>query len=165
MKKFDYSLDYKILDLRTNPELYSVGRGEQGVLKVEPYKSEILPYWRFRTPEIAKVSASTIYTMFKEYLSKEDFVGADMARKFLQMGFTRSRRYANYKGGRKYRGPVPHNKKGVSGAHGREQYERGVEDPVKAESAKIFKEYWDKARNDLEYQNQKKAFNDKYAIR
>lgn len=26
----------------------------------------------------------------------------DMARKFLQMGYTRSRRYANYKGGKKF---------------------------------------------------------------
>ena len=41
--KFDYSLDYKNLDLRKNPELYRVGKGEQGVLLVQPYKSEILP--------------------------------------------------------------------------------------------------------------------------
>ncbi len=27
-------------------------------------------------------------------LADEDFVGADMARRFLQMGYTRSRRYA-----------------------------------------------------------------------
>ena len=31
-----------------------------------------------------------------------EFVGADMARKYLQMGYTRARRYANHKGGRKY---------------------------------------------------------------
>jgi hypothetical protein len=35
-------------------------------------------------------------------LKAKDFVGADMARKFLQMGWTRARRYANHKGGRKY---------------------------------------------------------------
>ena len=44
MREFDYDLDYKNLDLRTQPELYRVGRGEQGVLLVEPYKSEILPH-------------------------------------------------------------------------------------------------------------------------
>ncbi|MEO1693595.1 MAG: DUF4385 family protein, partial [Cyanobacteria bacterium J06631_6] len=49
MKKFDYSLDYKNIDFRQSPELYTVGKGEQGVLMVEPYKSEILPYWRFKT--------------------------------------------------------------------------------------------------------------------
>ena len=36
------------VDYRKNPELYKVARGEQGVLTVEPYKSEILPHWRFR---------------------------------------------------------------------------------------------------------------------
>jgi hypothetical protein len=32
----------------------------------------------------------------------DDFPGADMARRFLQMGWTRARRYANHKAGRKY---------------------------------------------------------------
>jgi hypothetical protein len=99
---FNYNLDYKNLDLRKQTELYRVGRGEQGVLTVEPYKSEILPHWRFRTPEIADESAAKIYEMFLAYLQNDDFVGADMARKFLQMGYTRSRRYANHKSGRKY---------------------------------------------------------------
>ena len=40
--KFDYALDFKRTDFRARPELYRVGRGEQGVLLVEPYKSELL---------------------------------------------------------------------------------------------------------------------------
>jgi len=96
MKQFDYSVDFKNLDFRQHPELYRVGKGEQGVLLVEPYKGEILPFWRFKTPEIARESSSKIYSLFLEYLDREDFVGADMARKFLQMGYTRSRRYANH---------------------------------------------------------------------
>ena len=40
--------------------------------------------------------------MFLQYKQDGDFVGMDMARKFLQMGWTRARRYANHKGGRKY---------------------------------------------------------------
>ena len=36
MRAFDYDLDYKNLDFRMQPELYRVGRGEQGVLLVEP---------------------------------------------------------------------------------------------------------------------------------
>jgi len=47
--KFDYTLDFKRTDFRAHPELYRVGRGEQGVLLVEPYKGEIPPYWRFKT--------------------------------------------------------------------------------------------------------------------
>jgi hypothetical protein len=103
VSKFDYSLDYQNLNFRDRPDLYRVGKGEQGVLLVEPYKSEILPYWRFKNPEIAKESSSKIYQLFLDYLEQDDFVGADMARKFLQMGYTRSRRYANHKSGKKYR--------------------------------------------------------------
>ena len=89
MSKFDYSLDYQNLNFRDRPGLYRVGRGEQGVLLVQPYKSEILPHWRFKTPDIATASSDKIYSLFLEYLSQDDFVGADMARKFLQMGYTR----------------------------------------------------------------------------
>lgn len=150
MKAFDYSLDYAHLDLRAHPELYRIGRGEQGVLKVEPYKSEILPHWRFATPQQARASSEKITDLFQGYLADDDFVGADMARKFLQMGFTRARRYANYPGGRKYRGAVPADKKGQSGAHGRQTNERTL-DPVKAESARIFKQAWDSAAANARY--------------
>ena len=111
MREFDYDLDYKNLDIRAQPELYRVGRGEQGVLLVEPYKSEILPHWRFATPDIALESSDIIYQMFLDYLAADDFIGADMARKFIQMGYTRARRYANHKGGKKYKGAVPDEKK------------------------------------------------------
>ena len=146
---FDYSLDFEKINFREHPELYRVGKGEQGLLLVEPYKSEILPHWRFKTPEIAKRSASKIYKMFLEYKAKGDFVGMDMARKFLQMGYTRSRRYANHKSGRKY-------KEGTKEVLERE------EDPVKAESAKIFYEKWKKAREDQKYMELKKQHQEHY---
>lgn len=161
-RKFDYNRNYKELDLRKNPELYAIGKGEQGVLLVEPYKSEILPHWRFKNPEIATASSQKIYQLFLDYLDQDDFVGADMARKFLQMGYTRSRRYANYKGGKKYVGPVPDDKKGQSGSHGRLQHERQAEDPIKAASARIFKAAWNSAKTHSEYIKQKAAFLEKY---
>jgi hypothetical protein len=74
------------------------------VLICQPYKGELVSRWRFKTLEDAKESSEALFRMFKDYLAKGDFVGADMARKFLQMGFTRTRGYANYKGGRKYTG-------------------------------------------------------------
>lgn len=162
MKKFDYSLDFKSLNFRERPNLYVIGKGEQGVLSVEPYKSEILPNWTFKNPEAATKSSNKIYEQFLNYLKNEDFVGADMARKFLQMGFTRARRYANYPGGKKYIGPVPSDKKGQSGAHGREIRPRGPEDPIKAEAASIFKEKWKRAEEHVYYQNLKTDFLDKY---
>jgi Domain of unknown function (DUF4385) len=135
---FDYALDFRRIDFRKRPELYQIGRGEQGVLLIEPYKSEILPHWRFRTPEIARISADTIYRMFLAYKSRRDFVGMDMARKFLQMGFTRARRYANHRSGRKY------------AAGTRRKLPRNP-DPVKARSARIFRERWEQAKADKTY--------------
>lgn len=159
--KFDYSLDYKNLDLRKTPELYRVGKGEQGVLLVEPYKSEILPHWRFKTPEIAKESSEKIYQLFLKYREQNDFVGMDMARKFLQMGITRSRRYSNHPSGKKYDGPVPADKKGVSGSHGRSELPKGF-DAEKAESAKIFSEKYYLAKNDEIYQRLMAEHKEKY---
>ncbi len=162
MKKFDYSLDYKNLNLRKTPELYAIGRGEQGVLTVEPYKSEILPHWKFKNPEVAQISADKIYALFLDYLKEDDFIGADMARKFLQMGFTRARRYANYPGGKKYVGPVPMDKKGESGSHGRALIERGLEDAIKAEAAEIFKRQLNIAKKHESYQKLKQRFIELY---
>lgn len=149
-KMFDYTLNFAETDFRKEPEKYRVGKGEQGVLLVQPYKSELLPHWRFKEPQIAKKSAATIYKMFLQYKKESDFVGMDMARKFLQMGYTRARRYANHKSGKKYDGPVPGDKKGVSGAHVRPQLPRMI-DTVKAESAAIFYTYWQKAKGDKKY--------------
>ena len=159
---FDYSQDFKKIDFRQHPELYRVGRGEQGVLLVEPYKSEILPYWRFADEAKARESSEQIFKLFLDYLAQDDFVGADMARKFLQMGYTRARRYANHQGGKKYDGAVPADKKGLSGAHGRAELARTPEDPVKAAAAKIFKQKWDEAKIHPRYIELKQQFNQKY---
>lgn len=79
---------------------YEIARGEMGVLSFEPYKSLVLPYWKFRTVPIAQNSAEVLWDIFETYLDRKDFVGADMTRKFIQMGMTRAKRYANHKGGR-----------------------------------------------------------------
>lgn len=90
------------VDFRARPEEYEVGRGEEGVFKVQPYKDELLPLWTFKTPDEAEESAEAIYRRFEEYREAGDFPGMDMARKYLQMGYTRAMRYARYPGGRKY---------------------------------------------------------------
>ncbi|MFZ0854994.1 MAG: DUF4385 family protein [Hyphomicrobiaceae bacterium] len=133
------------IDYRARPELYCIGKGEQGALICEPYKSELLPLWRFRTPDAARKSSKAILAKFKAYLTREDFVGADMARKFLQMGYTRSRRYANYKGGRKY-DPVG------------KLLPKGTGDPRKSESAQTFYKAWKTAEANPTYGSLKKAW-------
>ena len=104
MKEFDYSLDYKTLDFTdfSTRKLYRIGRGEQGVLLCRPYTEDICQYWRFKDETTARKSALKIYEMFREYSRNDDFIGMDMARKFLEMGFTRARRYANHSDGKKY---------------------------------------------------------------
>ena len=147
MLEFDYSLDYDNINFRKNPELYRIGRGEQGVLLVEPYKSEICKHWRFRTPQIAFDSANRIYAMFDEYLIRGEFVGADMARKFLMMGWTRARRYANHRSGRKY---------DKNGNVKPQESDHWTCD--KAESARIFKKVYDQARTNSTYKKMYKQW-------
>jgi hypothetical protein len=73
-----------------------------------------------------------------------------MARKFLQMGFTRSRRYTNYKGGRKY------------SSQGKAIFPKGTGDPIKAESASIYYSFWKKAENHPEYAKKKELWKQTY---
>ena len=166
-RAFNYSLDFKNTNFREHPELYRIGRGEQGVLLVEPYKSEILPYWRFKTEEIARISAEKIYALFESYLQNNDFVGADMARKYLQMGFTRARRYANHKGGKKYStGNIDHTE-GLPYPYSQGSHDKGnpqlpqSADALtneKALAAAVFREYWFRAKAHSEYLKQKDDF-------
>ena len=62
---FDYSQDFAAIDFRNGPDRYRIGKGEQGVLLVEPDKGELLPHWSFKTEDTAKVSSSRIYGMWK----------------------------------------------------------------------------------------------------
>lgn len=142
--KFDYGLDFKNLEFRKSPGLYRIGLGEQGVLSVEPYKSEILPSWRFKTPEIARVSSEQLREKFYAYRNEGDFIGMDMTRKFIQMGVTRARRYANWSGGKKYTGKTDGNGKKIT-------VTKGPEDQVKAESARIFGVVLKQVQEDEQY--------------
>jgi hypothetical protein len=138
-----YADAYRGIDFRKHPERYRVGRGEQGVLIAEPYKSELLPKWRFRTPEIARASATALWKAFVGYRRAKDFVGMDMTRKFIQMGFTRARRYARHASGRKYG-------------------DDGNESPLdmsaeKDDAAAIFKAMWERVEADPTYAALRKA--------
>ena len=150
---FPYELDLKQVDFRITPEIYKVGRGGQGVLMVEPYKSEILPYWRFKTPVIAKKSSLKIYRHFLEYKKVHDFIGMDMARKFLQMGYTRSRRYANHSSGQKY---IHSSDKAKPDKLLPQEKDWQTND--KAQSARFFYEQYLKVKNDEEYVRMKKEW-------
>jgi len=139
------------IDYRKHPEKYKVGKGEQGVLVCEPYKSEIGQYWRFKDAEIATQSSDKIFGMFEQYLRQNDFVGADMARKYLQMGYTRARRYANYKGGIKYQKE-----------HDYQLNARGTGEAEKAAAAQIFYQKYKQAEAQPIYKHLKADWKRKY---
>ena len=147
MKEFDYNIDYKNIVFTPNDTRYRIGRGEQGVLLVRPYTDDICKHWRFKTPEEAVVSSIKILHMYHTYKGTKDFVGMDMCRKFLEMGFTRARRYANHKDGNKYdeNGNV-------------KPQEPDALTSDKALSAKIFKNIRDLAAYDETYQTMRKQW-------
>ena len=149
MKEFDYELDYKKLDFTDSEtrRLYRIGRGEQGVLLVRPYTDDICAHWRFVNEETAIKSSDAIYKMFCTYRRNKDFIGMDMARKFLEMGFTRARRYANHSSGRKY----------DSNGKVRPQ-EVDWKTNEKARAAQIFKVIRDKAAYDPTYKEMRKEW-------
>ena len=147
MIKFDYKLDYKNINFKPNDKRYRIGRGEQGVLLVRPYTNDICKHWRFKTLDEAQKSASTIFNLYLKYRKQKDFVGMDMCRKFLEMGFTRARRYANHKDGKKYdkfRNIKPQEKDALT--------------CDKAISATIFKKIRDKVTKDETYQTMRKQW-------
>ena len=82
--------------------------------------------------------------MYLDYRIQKDFVGMDMCRKFLEMGFTRARRYANHKDGKKYKdGKILPQEKDWATSE-------------KAKSASIFKIFRDKVTKDPKYQSMRK---------
>ena len=154
MKEFDYSLDYKNTLFRPNDIRYRIGRGEQGVLLVRPYTDVICRHWRFKTLKEARISSQKIFDMYLDYRIQKDFVGMDMCRKFLEMGFTRARRYANHKDGKKY------DKDGKVLPQ-----EKDWATSEKAKSAKRFKEFRDLVTQDEFYISMRKKWRDKENVR
>ena len=154
MKEFDYKLDYKNTLFRPNDRRYRIGRGEQGVLLVRPYTDVICKHWRFKTLKEAKVSSQKIFDMYLDYRIQKDFVGMDMCRKFLEMGFTRARRYANHKNGKKYgkdRKVLPQEKDWATSE--------------KAKAATRFKQFRDLVTQDEFYISMRKQWRDKENVR
>jgi hypothetical protein len=137
------------LDFREHPERYRHTSDERGAFKIEPYKSELLPDWGISDLDDAETAADEIYDRYREYREDGEFVGMDMARKYLQMGWTRAMRYAKYPGGQKYEG-------------GEEREPQQWYDPEKREIALVYKEYLDRVRDDDAYEDAKQRHRERY---
>jgi hypothetical protein len=133
------SVEYDV-DFREHPEAYHYRRGEQDVFKVQSYKDELLPHWGFKDEDLAQKAVAAIRTKYEAYREREDFVGMDVVHKFLQMGFTRAKRYAKYPGGRKY------------DDDGTERAPQQWAAPAKRAAAVVFRDAWQAVTDDPAYQ-------------
>lgn len=91
-----------------------------------PTRVNSCPLWSFKDAKAETKSANDIYERFFYYKAEGDFVGMDVARKYLLMGYTWSRCYAKYKGGNRNK-----------------RLEKP--DPEKSRAAEIFYKKWRKA--------------------
>ena len=142
------------LDFREHPERYRHTPDERGAFKIEPYKSELLPLWGVATLDDAEEGAAAIHERYREYREAGEFVGMDMARKYLQMGWTRAMRYAKYPGGKKY-------ERDDDG----DRVEREPQewyDPEKREIALVYREHLDRVREDDAYERAKREHRERY---
>ncbi|WP_276273546.1 DUF4385 family protein [Haloarcula litorea] len=137
------------LDFRAHPERYRHTPDERGAFKIEPYKGELLPHWTVSDPEAAAEGAQTIHDRYREYRADEEFVGMDMARKYLQMGWTRALRYAKYPGGQKYE-------------DGEERAPQRWYDPEKRRISRIYRFHLDRVRADDAYDRAKQRHRERY---
>ena len=136
-------------------------KAEIGVLSYE-YSKEIHKYWKFKDAKIALKSAKKLYQILKDNLligskskSKEVrlkyFIRADICRKFIQMGYTRSMRYYYHKSGKKW------GKKNDKWIILPCDYDHG-----KKESAEVFKKYLKRVRKNAMYIEMKTYFRENY---
>jgi hypothetical protein len=142
------------LDFREHPERYRHTDDERGVFKIEPYKSELLPSWGIATLSDAEHGADAIHDRYREYRDADDFVGMDMARKYLRMGWTRAMRYAKYPGGRKYETDDDGNRV--------ERDPQEWYDEEKRDVALVYKERLDRVREDDAYRRAKRRHRARY---
>ncbi|KAI5450603.1 hypothetical protein NCC49_002862 [Naganishia albida] len=143
--------DPRDIDYRAHPELYKILRGEMNVFKTQPYSDELKVLWRFKDEATARRSSAQLYERFEGFRDNADFVGMDVTRKFIQMGRTRSLRYALRPGGRKY-----------DKTTGQEMKRTGkVADDSKLKGAKIFEACLKRIEGDEVYAKAKKEWGKK----
>jgi len=138
--KSDYS---KEVNYKKDPEEYDTSTGVSGVFSVSPYKDQLIKDFTFKNVKQSRKSAKNLYNKFKLYREKMDFIGMDMTRKFLELGYLQSLRFSKFPGGKKYT---------KSGNVRRVDYKQDE----KLEISKIYKRYLNLVNSDKVYKRTKR---------
>jgi hypothetical protein len=70
------------INYKNNPEYYIYTSNEKDALEIEPYKTEIIEF---------EDDQNKLYQLFLKYLDNNDLIGADMIRKFIQIGIKKNK--------------------------------------------------------------------------
>ena len=142
----------EIINVKENPELYIVDNGLKGMYTFEPYKSLLLPLFKYKSQKAAKRSTEKLLYQFNKNLG-EDFIACNMCVKYLRAGVIFSRRYNRYgKSGRVY--DENGERKGMLKIKDR--------DKEKMDITRMYEKALKECVSNEEYKGMKKVFHEKY---
>jgi len=72
------------INYKQNPDEYKYTTTTKGIGIVKPYKDQIEPHIKLGTQKEMEQTGNKLCQMFNTYLKRNDFIGADMIRKYVQ---------------------------------------------------------------------------------
>lgn len=136
-----------IINVKEHPELYIVDNNLKGIYSFEPYKSELLPLFKYKSVKGAKRSIDKLKYRFNKYLENQDFIGCNLTLKYLKAGYIFSQRYSRYENGRRY-----------EDGEEKEPLKIKDRDKEKMEITRMYKKVWEEVRSSEDYKKLKKEF-------
>ena len=74
------------IDYNKNPEYYIYTKTDKDAHLISPYNNIIKPMFNTDNNKEAKNSCLKIFNLFNNYIGNNNFIGADVCRKFIQLG-------------------------------------------------------------------------------
>jgi hypothetical protein len=81
------------IDYNKNPEYYVYNISYNDAHLIKPYNKTILPIFNIDNYKDAKKSCLQIFNLFNNYILNNDFIGADVCRKFIQLAAKSKSKY------------------------------------------------------------------------
>lgn len=77
------------INYKKNPEFYVYTFNITDMLNIEPYKNKLSPLLKYKTLIDLNENIELLYNHFFKYIQKNDFIGADIVRKYIQFKLTK----------------------------------------------------------------------------